>query len=116
MNDKTDNTREIALPLPAEPGTTGQPILRLRGDDEGPKEVAVGVVMPLEHGKAIPPGADIIEMRGRKGSPVMEVKTIYESPDKPKRSGGWKPMSVSRETFDRNWDRIFGKKDYELVN
>lgn len=25
-----------------------------------------------------------------------------------------RPMSVDQKTFDNNWDRIFGKKDFQL--
>lgn len=104
MSDDS-TTKEIAIPLPSEPDGP-QNVLRVRGDDEGPKEVSVGYVLPMEDGVPIPPGADIVEFKGREDGPVMDCRTVYESPTKPK-GAGWKPMSVSREKFSSNWDRIF---------
>jgi len=115
MTNMTDKTREIAIPLPAIPGQKGRPILRLRGDADGPKEMTLGLVLPMEHGKAIPPGADIISMTSGAGQSHLDVKTIYESPDSIEGTG-WKPLSVSSEEFGDNWDRIFGKKDDQLLN
>jgi hypothetical protein len=69
--------------------------------------MALGVVYPLRDGVAVPPGADLIQMTPEDGH--LRVKTIYAAQEK--RKGGWKPMSVSREQFESNWDRVFGKKD-----
>jgi len=111
MSDgKPKHTKEIALPLP--PASEGGPplLLRLRGDEVGPKEMSLGVVLPVRDGVPLPPGADLIEMRLSENGPHLEVKTIYESPDKPSRGGGWKPLSVSKAKFEENWDRIFRKE------
>ena len=105
------HTKEIALPLP--PDKNGNPmLLRVRGDDKGPMEASVGVLMPVEHGKALPLGADLVEVRGRKGQRHLEVETIYDGSAALglKRGGGWKPLGVSAEKFEANWDRIFGAK------
>jgi len=119
-DDSTDTskaTKEIAIALSSEPDGP-QRVMRVRGDEEGPKEASLGYVLPVEDGKPIPPGADLVEFKGRgDGSPVMDCRTVYESPLKPKGRGAWKPMSVSRETFESNWDRIFGPKpDKSMMN
>jgi hypothetical protein len=109
MSDKPKHIREIAIPLLAPPESKGLPLLRVRGDDEGPKEMALGVVYPVQDGVPLPPGANLIEMTVEGNH--LAVNTIYESPYKPQGGGhGWKPLAVSREKFEGNWDRIFGKK------
>lgn len=113
-DDSTKTTREIALPL----GKTDAghlKLLRVRGDESGPKEVSLGVCVPVQDGVPLPPGADLLQMRPC--GDHLHVETVYESPDKPK-GGHFKPLSVSREKFESNWDRIFGKKTPkgELLN
>jgi len=109
MSDDSKTTREIAIPLA--PDDQGRPhLLRIRGDDSGPKEASLGVLMPAKDGVPLPPGADLIHMKPREDSPAFDCETLYEAPA-PQGSGGRKPMSVSHEQFAANWDRIFGKKD-----
>lgn len=107
--------KEIAIPLPVPEGMRGRPLLRLRGDENGFKEITMGVVFPMENGVAIPLGADIIEMRGIEGQQHLDVKTVYESLDQLK-GCGWKPLSVSSQEFGSNWDHIFGQRDETLLN
>jgi len=99
-------TRDVAVPLP--PDSNGNMrIMRVRGTDTRPVEAQVGVLMPVQDGKPIPPGADYVHLKPN--GEHFDVDTIYSSPIKPS-GGGWKPLSVSPEKFASNWDRIFGKK------
>ena len=104
-----EKTREIAFPI----GTTeeGHPrLLRVRGDEIGPKEVARGTLAPLVKGEAIPPGAELVRLTSRGNYLDVDVLATGGS----QKSGfGWKPMQVPREKFASNWDRIFGKKQDE---
>ncbi len=113
-DDSPKTTREIALLL----GKTDAghlKLLRLRGDESGPKEASLGVCLPAQDGVPLPPGADLLKMKPCGNH--LHVETVYESPDQPK-GGQFKPLSVSREKFEANWNRIFGKKagEGELVN
>lgn len=112
-DDDPTITKEIAIPLPSEPGSP-KTVMRIRGNDAGPTDASVGYVLPVQDDTPLPPGADLVEFKTREGSPVMDCKTVYESPYKPKGQtkvgGSWKPMAVSHDEFASNWDRIFGNK------
>lgn len=100
--------REVAIPV----GMTddGHPkLLRVLGDDTGPKEATLGVLYPLAEGMPLPPGADLLQVRPCNGH--LHVKTVYESPDAPASGSGWKAMGVSKEKFAANWDAIFARDE-----
>ena len=106
----SDTKKDIAIPLPSPPGEAR--ILRIEGDENGPKEAQVGALLPLREGQPIPPGADMVELKPGRGGKHYDVTTHYQAPKPPQASGtAHKPMAVSREVFEANWDRIFGKKD-----
>jgi len=111
-DDKPSTTNEIALPI----GKTEQGhirLVRVRGDETGPKELRVGVLRPVEDEV---PGADIIELKSIPGSSYLGVKTVYEPPGRPPAGPlARKPMAVSSEKFDSNWDSIFGKKPKDAL-
>ena len=107
-------TREIAIPLP--PNEKGQQrVLRVRGDEEGPKEAKVGVLFPMTEGQPIPLGSDIIAVRPSENGRHLEVRTVYEASESDGK-GGWRPMRVSKKTFDSNWSRTFGSKVDKTLN
>ena len=116
---KDDNpdptTREVGIPIGLD--SRGNPaILRVRGDETGPKEAQVGVVVPVEDGKPLPPGGDLVHLRSR--GRYWDVETLYDGSQHPmirgkSSGGGWKPLGVSREKFEANWARIFGGRDRE---
>ena len=116
MSDDSEPT-DIAVPLPTPEGEP-QRVMRVRGGpgEDGPTKVQLGAVLPVEHGVPLPPGADLVEFKDRKDG-AYDCVTVYESPHKPA-GGGWKPMSVSKETFATNWNRTFGSDtdDEPLLN
>ena len=104
-----DKTLEIAVPIGTD--KDGHPaLLRIRGDETGPKSATMGVLSPLHEGQPLPPGADLVNLKPCPSGQHMKCETVYESPGG---SRAWKPMSVSQEKFASNWDSIFGGDDLD---
>lgn len=97
-------------------------VLRKRGD-----ELHVGEMRPLEEGKALTPGGEVVALRARADSPqLFDAQTLYRVPgeapardaapastapalpaDAPSTVGGG-PAQVSTPAYREGWGAIFG--------
>lgn len=96
-------------------------VLRKRGD-----ELHLGEMRPLEEGKALTPGGEVVTLRPRAESPqLFDAQTLYRVPgeasarseaaaptpalpsDPPSTVGGG-PAQVSTPAYREGWGAIFG--------
>jgi hypothetical protein len=92
-------------------GTTsdgaGTRVLRAR-----PGRIEAGEVRPVEHGRPMLPGAQVVELSPREASPnLYDVKVQYEVEGKtaPPASTPHGPAQVATPAYRESWDRTFGK-------
>jgi hypothetical protein len=108
--------KEIVVPLSEGPGKSLH-AARVRETGADQVEVTLGTISPMEHGKPLNPGTDLVELTPCEDAPVpvYHAKTLYESP-KPQASGAayGKPRSCSSEEWDRRWALAFGKGNPEM--
>jgi hypothetical protein len=71
-----------------------------------------GWVKPHPDGKPIGDADGLIQLEGREGGDVFNVKTLYERPRHAGDVAGDKngPAMVSSPAYRDGWDRIFGNK------
>ena len=92
----------VALGAALEDGSI--PVFRQRdGKIEG------GLVRPLESGQPLPPDSDVVSIKGRVGSPLHTMETVYKSPG---------PSKASNKSYRKGWNRVFGgsKSSKSLLN
>jgi hypothetical protein len=89
----------------------GTKVLRAR-----PGRLEAGEVRPMEQGRAIAPGAQIVQLSPREATPnVYDVKVEYEvggaAPQPSPPSHG--PAQVATRAYRDSWDRTFGARPRE---
>ncbi len=70
----------------------------LRADETG---FYTGTVTPIEDGKPIPEGYELLAMKKIKDSPWMETEVLYSNKG---------PAKVNNQAYRNGWDAIFGSK------
>lgn len=70
-----------------------------------------GWVKPHADGEPIGFADGLVQLEGREGSDVFNVRTLYERPRQADTAGEKSgPAMVSSDAFRSGWDRIFGNK------
>lgn len=95
---------DIALVTgPTEDGA-GVRILRVQGDT-----VSAGEVRPMQEGKPLAEGAEVVRLEPRPGceAPVFDVQRIYKRETETTRAAKG-PAKVSTSAYRSNWETIFG--------
>jgi len=82
-----------------------------------------GEVRPIEHGRPIAPGAQVVQLSPRAATPnVYDVKVEYEvpGPPAPRKPASNGPAQVATPAYRESWERTFGasrdKKLTKLAN
>lgn len=91
-----------------EMGNGMRPYIRHKSDCS----METGWVKPHADGEPIGYADGLIELQGREGDDVFNVRTLYERERAPQDVAGQKsgPAMVSNNAFRSGWDRIFGNK------
>jgi hypothetical protein len=95
---------DIALVTgPTEDGE-GVRVVRFRDD-----AVSAGEVRPVEEGKPLAEGAEIVRLKPRPGSqvPAFDVERIYKREVAPARAVKG-PAKIATPAYRSNWETIFG--------
>ena len=79
-------------------------VVRLRDES-----VSAGEVRPMQEGKPLAEGAEIVRLKARPGCevPAFDVERIYKQESAPARTGKG-PAKVSTSAYRSNWETIFG--------
>ena len=88
------------------PTEDGEGVRVVRFRDEA---VSVGEVRPLQEGKPLAAGAEIVRLKPRSGCdvPAFDVEPIYKHIAEPTRATKG-PANVSSSAYRSNWETIFG--------
>ncbi len=95
-----EKTKGVVLPVgpPSEDGSFRAVLL----SDDG---VGVGHFVPAEDGSPVLPGAQLVNLSARDGSPALDLEVLYEAPGAPRPSG---PAMVNSRAYRSGWDAVFG--------
>ena len=88
----------------------GAQVLRAR-----PGRIEAGEVRPVEQGRPILPGAQVVELSPREAAPnLYDVKVQYEAAPRPTAAPALPaqhgPAQVATRAYRESWDRTFGNK------
>jgi hypothetical protein len=88
----------------------GAQVLRAR-----PGRVEAGEVRPLEHGRPMTPGAQVVQLTPRETSPhLFDVKVEYEVDAGSAAAHG--PAQVATRAYRESWERTFGPRTDKAPN
>jgi hypothetical protein len=96
--------------LPQGPTEDGRGVKMIRLRPEGP---STGVFYPVEEGKPLQPGADVLKLSRRRGAlPLFDVETVFSAAEaaEPPRAG---PPKVVSDAYRDGWDAVFGRRNEE---
>lgn len=109
MTDKVKDEGVVDLAILGPKTPSGHKVVRVKGDQEGPKEVLFGEIRPVKDGEPI--FGDMVRLDRKGDSNVYGVETLLENPMKPEPPrGGKRPPMVSSEAYREGWERVFGSK------
>lgn len=98
-NDKTEPTQHLGVLL-GETNSSGAQGIAFERDGR----LDVGVLHPLEEGKPLPPGSELVEVQHD------GVFAVVKNHGRVGRATSQGPAMVNDEPFRQGWQRIFGSK------
>lgn len=106
-DDNNDNGNDL-MKVGPDLGNGVRPYIRHKADCS----METGWVKPHADGEPVGYADGLVQLEGRKGDDVFNVRTLYERPRQPGDVAGDKngPAMVSSPAYRDGWDRIFGSK------
>jgi hypothetical protein len=107
-----DKSEDVALVCGVSQDGQGLDIIRKRGE-----RLEAGTVRRLEEGKAI--HGEVVRLKPRENAPfVCDVEVEVEVPARERAPAALTsgPAQVATETYRKNWDAIYGRKQRSLMN
>lgn len=125
-NDKPSTAPESAAPT-SESGSAGSDVALIHGrtdDGTGLKilraksgHLEAGVVRPLVEGQPIT--GEVVRLSARKDFPLLcdvHVELDARPPAHSERTARHGPAQVATDTYRKNWDAIYSRRDDDLLN